>query len=354
MQMQLILDYVQSSATLKFALRAVHEGLLMRNAAVALLTAIVLAGSIAAQEQLSPTKIGSGATSLSISSSLPIERIGRDDLLGVTVYDSPELTRLVRVNSSGEIRLPMLQQPIQVSGLYPSELEDAIRGALVDEQILVDPVVTISVVEYRSRPINVVGAVRTPSTFQAAGTTTLLDAISQAGGLTDNAGAEILVSRQQVGADGKSTSLVQRVPVHGLFDAVDPSLNLKLHGGEIIRVPEAGRVYVVGNVNRPGVFPITDGSETSVLKVLALSGGLEHYTQHIAYIYRSEGSGSAKKEIPIQLKKIMDRKSSDVALLGNDILYIPEATGRKTTLTALDRMAIVGAGLGTTLLYISR
>jgi polysaccharide export outer membrane protein len=131
-------------------------------------------------------------------------------------------------------------------------------------------------------------------------------------------------------------------------------MNFKLQGGEVIRVPEAGRVYVLGNVNRPGMFPITDGSGSSVLKVLALSGGVEHYTRAIAYVYRMQDGKEARNEIPIELKKIMDRKSPDVPLLADDILYIPEATGRKNTLTALNRIALVGVGLTADLLILYR
>jgi polysaccharide export outer membrane protein len=325
----------------------------MRRIAIAVLM-VVVACSMPAQQPSTLKRAGSGATSLSESSNLPLERLGRDDLIGITVYDSPELTRTVRVEPDGQIRLPMLLQHIQVAGLYPGDLENAIRVALVNEQILVDPIVTVSVVEYRSRPISVVGAVRAPVTFQASGTMTLLDALSQAGGLTSDAGGEILVNQPQVATDGTLSSQIQRIPVHGLFDEVDPSLNLKLRGGEVIRVPEAGRVYVVGNVNKPGVFPITDGSQSSVLKVLALSGGLEHYTRDIAYVYRTQDGKGPRGEIPIELKKIMDRKSPDVPLLADDILYIPEATGRKNALTALNRVALAGVGLTADILILYR
>jgi polysaccharide biosynthesis/export protein len=326
---------------------------IMKALAIALVT-IIFAGSLSAQQSATLKPAGSGATSLGSSSNLPLEQLGRDDLIGITVYDSPELTRTVRVESDGKIRLPMLQQHIQVAGLYPGDLENSIRIALVKEQILVDPIVTVSVVEYRSRPIYVVGAVKAPVTFQLSGTMTLLDALSQAGGLTSDAGGEILVSQRQSTIDGSGSPQIQRIPVHSLFDEVDPSLNLRLEGGEVIRVPEAGRVYVVGNVSKPGVFPITDGLESSVLKVLALSGGLEHYAQHVAYVYRVQDGEGPRKEIPIELKKIMERKAPDVPLLADDILYVPEATGRKNAVTALNRIALVGVAVTADLILLYR
>jgi polysaccharide biosynthesis/export protein len=324
----------------------------MRNLATILLT-IALAGSISAQQlQQMPKQVGASEVAMNASADLPIERIGSDDLIGITVYDSPELTRTVRVDRAGEIRLPMLSQPINAKGLFPSDLEKSIASALIEDHLLVDPVVTVTVVEYRSRPISVVGAVRNPITFQATGSVTLLDAISQAGGLTENAGPEILVSQKPAGADPKDADLVRRIPTRSLIGAVDPSLNLNLQGGEVVRVPEAGKFYVLGNVHKPGEFSITDGSSSTVLKALALSEGQDHFTGHIAYIYRSQPATNARQEIPIELKKIMDRKAPDVPILPNDILYVPEATGRKATLTALDRLSGIGATVGTTLIYV--
>jgi polysaccharide biosynthesis/export protein len=323
----------------------------MRLLATLILVAAAFSGPLAAQQVHVAGAVGTGATILNSSGDLPIERVGIDDLLGVTVYDAPELTRTVRVDTNGDIRLPMIRQHIKAAGLYPADLENSITAALAEEHVLVDPVVTVTIVEVRSRPISVVGAVKTPVTFQASGSVTLLDAISQAGGLSENAGAEILVS-QAAGSGENSTAVVRRVPVRDLIDAVDPSLNLVLHGGEEVRVPDAGKFYVLGNVHRPGAFTITDASQSSVLKALAMAEGLDHYSGHTAYIYRSDNSKAGKQEIPIELKKIMDRKSPDVPLLADDILYVPEATGRKATLGTLDRMSLIGASVGTTLLYV--
>jgi polysaccharide export outer membrane protein len=247
----------------------------------------------------------------------------------------------------------MLKQRIKAEGLLPNELETAIADALKSEQLIVDPFVTITIAEYHSRPISVAGSVKNPITFQAYGTVTVLDALTRAGGLSDTAGAEILLSRSQT-SGGQTQLLTQRIPVKGLIDMADPDLNVRLHGGEEIRVPEAGRIYVVGNVKKPGSFPIKENTETSVLKALAQAEGLTPYSQKIAYIYRREGgSGTNKNEIPIELKQIMDRKSPDVTLIANDVLYIPDNARRRTTITALDRVLMFGAGAATALIYVS-
>ncbi|MCP5117228.1 MAG: hypothetical protein GY953_40910, partial [bacterium] len=235
---------------------------------------------------------------------LPAQPVGANDLIAVSVYDSPELTRTVRVSADGLIRLPMLTSRIRAKGLLPSELEIEISNLLREEQILVDPVVTVTIVEYHSRPISVAGAVNKPITFQAYTEVSLLDAVTRAGGLHRDAGPEILVSRSQPGPDGRPLSLVQRIPVTELIDSADPEWNIKLYGGEEIRVPEVGRVFVVGNITKPGAYPVDDAAGTSVLKILALSEGLAPYATKEAYIYRQEASGS-KNEIEIPLRKIM-------------------------------------------------
>jgi len=195
--------------------------------------------------------------------------------------------------------------------------------------------------------------VRAPLTFQASGPVTLLEAITRAGGLTSEAGSEILISKSQPGPDGEPTSLVQRIPVKALIDSGDPESNLKLTGGEEIRVPEAGKVFVVGNVKKPGAFPVQDGAETSVLKVLALAEGLASYAGKQAYIYRREASGS-KNEIPIELGKIMERKAPDATLLANDVLYVPDNHGKRLGIAVLEKLLLFGSTAGATALIYGR
>ena len=284
-------------------------------------------------------------------SNLPVQRVGPDDLLGISVYDSPELTRTVRVGADGTIRLPMVHQRLRVSGLLPVDLESEIARVLKAEDLLIEPVVTVSVVEYRSRPIKVVGAVKKPLTFQAMGQMNLLDAISRAEGLSEDAGPEILVSRLQSDNDGKPITLTQRISVKALMNASDADLNLPLDGGEEIRVPEAGKIFILGNVKKPGAFAVKDSTETSVFKMMAMAEGLLPFSGKLAYIYRREGANGGKNEIPINLEKIMQRKSPDVPLLANDILYVPDRTGQRQIMTMLERTMPIGAAIASGLVW---
>jgi protein involved in polysaccharide export with SLBB domain len=240
---------------------------------------------------------------------LPSQPIGATDLLAISVYGAPEMTRTVRVSDEGLIGLPMVRRKIDVRGRMPGQVEALIAEALIEEEILVDPAVAVTIAEYHSRPISVAGAVKVPLTFQAMGKTTLLEALTRAQGLSDEAGPEILLTR--------AGELVQRIPVKKLIDAADPVWNVTLVGGEEVRVPAAGHVFVAGNVKHPGAFRVDSGGETTVLKAVALAEGLAPFSTKDAYIFRA-----GQPEILVELSKIMDRKSPDVVLAANDILYV--------------------------------
>jgi len=300
-----------------------------------LLAALLLAASPGLSQFVTP------AAPAENGPNLPAQPIGPNDLLEISVYGAPEFSRSVRVSEDGFIRLPMLRERIKVLGLMPAALEERLAEALENAQILVEPAVTVSIAEYHSHPISVVGAVKVPLTFQAVGKTSLVEALTRAQGLAEDAGNEILIMRQS--KDGGPPSM-QRVPVTGLIDGSDPSLNPLLEGGEEVRVPTVGKVYVVGNVKQPGGFRLDGSGGISVLKALALSSGLAPYATKVAYIYRR--LDGAPQEIPVELQKIMDRKAPDVQLMANDILYLPDNRTRRATLTAVERA--VGFATATT------
>jgi polysaccharide export outer membrane protein len=287
-----------------------------------------------------------------LPANLPAQPIGPNDLLLLSVYDSAEFSRSVRVSGLGDIRLPMLKQQIRAAGLMPAALEEAIRAALIEEGLLVDPIVSVNIAEYHSRPISVAGAVHNPVTFQAVGPMTLLQAIAQAGGLEKNAGPEILVTRTEV-RDGTPQTTTQRIEVKSLFDNADARFNMALQGGEEIRVPEAGHIFVVGNVKKPGEFSAPEATDPTVLKAVALAEGLQPFSAKQAFIYRPDSSG-VKREVPVNLSEILARKSPDVPMEPGDILYIPDNKHKKLSIAALERILVFGSTAGATALVYGR
>jgi len=307
----------------------------------------VCAVVLAAQTPVRPVA-GPPHSSAEVEAILPSQKIGPGDLLSVSVADCPEMTRNFRVSSDGMPALPLLQQKLRVAGKEPDEVEGEVSEALVRDQILVRPVVSVAVVEYRSVPVSVLGAVKKPITFQAVGFTTLLDALTRAEGLSLDAGSEILVSRPML--PDATSNPVQHISVKGLIDDADASLNIRLYGGEEVRVPPAGRVYVLGNVKKSGSFPVTDNNDTTVMKVIALSEGLLPFSNRQGFIYRREPGKTARNEIPVDLNDIMRRRSPDVQLEANDILYIPDNHGKRVAAETLERLASFGSSTGSGLL----
>ncbi|MEI9811427.1 MAG: SLBB domain-containing protein [Acidobacteriota bacterium] len=280
---------------------------------------------------------------------LPAQAVGANDLLVVTVLGAPELSRQLRVTPEGAIRMPMLKQAVAVRGLMPQEIEIKLSGALKAEEILVDPIVSVTISEFASRPVHVAGAVKKPLTFQASGRTTLLDAITRAEGLSAEAGQEILVTRPGItGGPG----LTQRIAVHDLIERADPAANVLLNGGDEVRVPEVGRVFVVGNVLKPGSFPLHDAGGMTVMKALAMAEGLSRFAAKQAYVYRPK-EGGEKQEVLIELRRIMDRKSPDVMLAAGDIFYIPDNRKGRLTSAVIDRIVSFGAGTASGALVLS-
>jgi len=280
-------------------------------------------------------------------SNLGFEPVGPGDLVFISVTGSPELSRSSRVTVDGNLILPLLHEAVPVNGLTPARIAQAVSAELVKEKLLVEPIVSAAVLEYRSRRVSVVGAVRMPASFQAIGEMRLLDAIARAQGFASDAGPDVIVSFPST-KDGERTPL--HVTIRALLAAKDTSLNLLLHGGEEIRVPEAQKLFIVGNVKMPGSYPLADPDGSTVLKALALSQGTLSFSAKRAYIYRLTADTGKREEIPVELGEILHRKAPDVALQANDILYIPDKPKTRLTAGALDRMAGFGASVGTGLI----
>jgi polysaccharide biosynthesis/export protein len=281
---------------------------------------------------------------------LAVQKLGPDDLIQIQVFNFPEFSRAARISANGTIQLPLVKQPIQVAGKVPAEIENEIADILRAAELVVNPAVTVSILEYGSRPVTVAGAVKSPVLFQAIGRVTLIDAITRAGGLAPEAGPEILVNRRPVpGEEGKPT-LTQHINAHLLFSEDGGESNIVLAGGEEIRVPTAGRVFVMGNVKSSGAFPLTGNADSTVLTTLSLAGGVSSYASAEAYIIRRDEVTGTRHRIPVDLKGILKQKVPDFPLLADDIFFVPDDTKRRQTAMVIDRLVTYGAAVATGLI----
>jgi len=274
------------------------------------------------------------------------EPVGDGDLVYISVTGAPELTRSYRVSDKGQISLPLVHEPIFVRGMAPAAISRAVTAALLRDEILVTPIVSTAVMEYKSRQVTVAGDVKAPTIIQATGDLKLLDAITRAQGIGPDAGPEIIVSSPDKTTGARKST---RVPVKELLAGKDPSLNIPLHGGEEIRVPDAPKLFITGNVKSPGIYRLTDTGTSSVLKAMALAQGTLPATGKEAYVYRVVEGSKERKEIPIPLRDILHRKAPDVQLQANDIFYVPESTKLKYA-KMLERLAGFGESVGSGLI----
>jgi polysaccharide biosynthesis/export protein len=297
---------------------------------LAILCVSVFWQSPAQQTTRSPKITGPVVGQTSGAAALPMQPLGPADLVDLHVYDSPELSRSFRIDQQGNLELPLLGTPIHVAGLKPDTAARQIAAQLQAEELFVNPVVDLAVLEYRSREITVSGAVNSPTTFQELGQTRLLEAIDIAGGLAPDAGVDVVVQH--------SEAVATHVVLKDLLDGSHPDLDILLRGGDRISIPKVQRIYVIGQVKQPGAFPFTDAKDTTVLKVLAMSGGLDSFNRNTVYILRDQPGAAQKLQIPVPLRRIMDRQAPDVTLLANDVLYVPTNRGLKNAASVLNHV----------------
>lgn len=285
--------------------------------------------------------------------------IGAGDLLHIDVFDVPELSRDVRVSDTGDISYPLIPGKIATAGLSPFQLEDQLEQLLIENGLVSHPQVSVFVKEQTSQPISVVGAVGHTMIYQVMRPTTLLEVLTAAGGISDDAGSVVVVTRPvrsesarlQPASENTTTSADQQtitIKLQDLLESGNEVYNIPVYGGDIVSVPRAGIIYVLGmGIAQPGGYVVqSHGSQVTVLKVIALAHGLTSFAKaDSAVILRNDTVTSQRQEIPVRIKQIEKRKTDDVILKPNDILYIPDSAGKR----ALARGTESAIGIGTSL-----
>ena len=193
--------------------------------------------------------------------------LGTGDLLKITVYENDDLTTNARVNGDGMVNVPLVGN-MKVGGMSVSDAEKKLSKAL-GHGYLVDPHVSIFVVEYKSKKVTILGEVMKPGLYELDGNSTLLEIISQAGGLTEKAGNSVSIKRK---ARGKKKETTMNINLKALFEKGDMSKNIYVQDGDNIFVTQSGLIYVTGEVKKPGAFKYEDGM--TVMKAIALAEGL--------------------------------------------------------------------------------
>lgn len=279
--------------------------------------------------------------------------LGPDDQLEISGPDLTELAnKPVRVDGDGDIEVP-LGGRIHVSGLTAQQTEQQLNRVL--STYIRRPQVVVSVAEVRSQPVSILGAVNAPGVHQVQGHKTLLEMLALAGGIRPDAGYSVRITRQlewgciplaKAEIDTSGQFSVAELNLKKIMEAKDPEENIQIYPHDVISVPKAEMVYVIGEVKRSGGFVLGERQSISVLQVLSLAEGLNGTadTRH-ARILRLKRDADQREEMAVDVKDVLNGKKPDVALQGDDILFIPGSTGKKAALRTLEAAIQTGTGL---------
>jgi polysaccharide biosynthesis/export protein len=278
--------------------------------------------------------------------------LGPEDNITVSVFGADDINaRPVTVANDGMVTLPMIGK-VHASGLTIDQFQTVLVTAY--KKFFKDPQVTVQVTDSRSQPVSVAGNVNTPGVVQLRGNRNLLEVISMAGGLRADAGDSVLITRNLdqgaipvAGAftDPTGKFSVAHVNVRNIMVGKDPQGNIQIKPHDVITVPRARMIYVLGNVGRPGGYVLTENETMSITQAIALAGGWAPSSKLSGTkILRATG-GAEREEIPANIGKIMNNKAPDLEMRPDDILYIPASFGKTLGKTGLETAIGAGAAL---------
>ncbi|MGH9586754.1 MAG: polysaccharide biosynthesis/export family protein [Acidobacteriaceae bacterium] len=281
--------------------------------AVAFFCACLLAGLPAAGQE--------GATQPRQTVAEANVAIGPGDILDVEVFDTPELSlATAHVSNDGTVTLPVLGV-VNVSGLNTSQAARKIESALRTRGIMLQPHVTVAILENSVQSASLLGEVKSPGVYSTVGGRRLLDLIAMAGGLTAGAGKIVTIAHR----DDPTRPLT----IHLVANAEDlgSQRNPVIEPGDTVMVGRAGIVYILGAVNKPGGFLIDNNEHISLMQALTLAGGWDKAAAlSKARLIRKVPGGH--EEVDLDLKHVLYGKQADVKVENGDILYLPMSLGK--------------------------
>ena len=243
-------------------------------------------------------------------------RLSPGFLLHLEVYDAPEMSMDLRIDSKGDLAVPLIE-PVHVENLTVQEAEKAVAQSLVDHEIFKEPQVTLNILQFSARNVSVLGEVQSPGRVQLLSPEPLGNVLALVGGETIAAGSDIEIQHQSDGGQpetrhvryeqGKDQAVLQS-------SIVDP--------GDTVLVHRAGIIYVLGAVNRPGGYLMVNGGTLNVLQAISLaSGETIQASSRWAIVIRRQGDGFIQFKVP--LKKMETGEATPAELQLNDALYVP-------------------------------
>ncbi len=276
--------------------------------------------------------------------------LGPDDQIAIHCLDFDEMNdKPVRVDMEGFIQLPMVGR-LKAAGLTVIELQDEIASQL--RRYFKKPEVIVSVLEFRSQPIIVMGAVKNPGMQQVRGSIAIIEALTLAGGPDPDAGNAIRITRRKeygpiplpgASSDESGANFVAELDLGSVLKMRDPKENIEVKPFDVITVSRAELVYVLGEVNRPGGFVLSQRKSITAIELIAVANGLNGTAKpQSARILRPSPGSDQRTEIRVDLDRILSGKSKNLELLPNDILIVPKSKVKTVITRGLEAMVQAG------------
>jgi polysaccharide export outer membrane protein len=275
----------------------------------------------------------------------------QNDEIAVRSLRAKEVSdKTFRLDQNGEVNFP-LAGVVKLGGLTPREAEKALAEALT--AYYKEPDIQISVVSFHVETLSVLGSVGTPGVYPVRGRMDLLEAVSSAGGVRGDAGPTLVLTRQAVygpiphlGArqllSGES---VVEIDLHDLMQGQNTADNIPVKPHDVISVPAAQLVYVVGLVKRSGGFPLAGRPSLTAIQAIALAEGLDPRASPQRVRILRRGGAGGDTQIPVNVKAILAGRQEDVVLRPNDILYVPSDAMKTITNRTIEAAIQIGTGL---------
>ena len=284
-----------------------------RHLAFALLILLVFTGPGGAQETEAP-QVG---REVFIKEYI----IGPQDLLEIKVFELPELNQTVRVSEDGSITIPLLNK-VMVGGMSKDAVERKL-AELLEARFVKNPQVSVFIKEYQSRMVAVIGAVESPGMYELVGRQNLLQMISKAGGIKENASSQLFVLREGESGNGGALS----IDLEDLLANGNQKLNIPLQPGDVINIPvdKIILVFVFGEVKNPGALQVKMSKKVTLLQAIAQAGGTTEGASKggITIKHKDRKTGKETK-FKVNLREIIRGDKPDIELREGDVVYVPE------------------------------
>lgn len=252
--------------------------------------------------------------------------VGGYDVLDITVYEEEDLSRReIRVSANGDITFPLIGR-LRVDGLGPLEIETLISQKLAEGGFILDAHVSVTIREFKSKTFMVLGSVKVPGSYPLQARERVLDAMSRAGGIDfEQGGKEGMIIRTENPNTLDEKKIVIRIELTGLLKGGDQLSNLLLADKDLLYIPKAGFLYIIGEVQKPGSYPYLE-KEITIVEAISKAGGFTPIAaRNKTRIIRVEDG--VEKIITVNVDAITKsgRKGQDVLIVPGDVIVVPES-----------------------------